>query len=66
MNYIYDIVLNFLENYYQFFEWNRNDKIKNISKIAVYHIKDDDLINLTYNKVTLGNDFLEKLKEDNK
>ena len=66
MNYIYDIVLNFRENYYQFFEWNRNDKIKNISKIAVYHIKDEDLINLTNNKVIIDNDFLETLKEDNK
>lgn len=66
MNYIYDIVLNFRENYYQFFEWNRNDKIKNISKIVVYHIKDEDLINLTYNKIIIGTDFLEKLKEDNK
>lgn len=66
MNYIYDIVLNFLENYYQFFEWNRNDKIKNISKIAVYHIKDEDLINFTYNKIKIDNDFLETLKEDNK
>ena len=66
MNYIYDIVLNFLENYYQFFEWNRNDKIKNISKIAVYHIKDDDLINLTNNKIIVDTNFLETLKEDNK
>lgn len=66
MNYIYDIVLNFLENYYQFFEWNRNDKIKNISKIAVYHVKDDDLINLTNNKIIIDTDFLVTLKEDNK
>ena len=66
MNYIYDIVLNFMDKYYQFFEWNRNDKIKNISKIAVYHIKDEDLINLTNNKVIISNDFLEILKEDNK
>lgn len=66
MNYIYDIVLNFQNNYYQFFEWNRNDKIKNISKIAVYHIKDDDLINLTYNKIIIDTNFLETLKKDNK
>ena len=66
MNYIYDIVLNFQNNYYQFFEWNRNDKIKNISKIAVYRIKDEDLINLIYNKVIVDSNFLETLKEDNK
>lgn len=66
MNYIYDIVLNFQDNYYQFFEWNRTDKIKNISKIAVYHVTDEDLQNLKYNKVIISNPFLNQLKEDNK
>lgn len=66
MNYIYDIVLNFQDNYYQFFEWNRTDKIKNISKIAVYHVRDQDLLDLTYNKITIAPPFLDQLKEDNK
>lgn len=66
MNYIYDIVLNFQDNYYQFFEWNRTDKIKNISKIAVYHVHDQDLLDLTYNKITIDTPFLDQLKEDNK
>lgn len=65
MNYIYDIVLNFQENYYQFFEWNRTDKIKNISKISVYHITDEDLLILKDNQVIIDNDFLSKIKEDN-
>ena len=63
MNYIYDIVLNFQNNYYQFFEWNRNDKIKNISKIILYHIKDKDLNDLMYNKVIIDEHFLAILKE---
>ena len=66
MNYIYDIVLNFQENYYQFFEWNRNDKIKNISKIVVYRVTDQDLIDLTYNQITIDNPFLNELIESNK
>ena len=66
MNYIYDIVLNFQDNYYQFFEWNRKDKIKNISKIAVYRVDDDDLLDLTYNDVIVDNIFLNDLKEANK
>ena len=63
MNYIYDIVLNFQDNYYQFFEWNRTDKIKNISRIIVYHVLDEDLLNLTYNQIIISSPFLEKLKE---
>lgn len=66
MNYIYDIVLNFQDNYYQFFEWNRTDKIKNISKLTIYHISDQDLMDLTYNQITINEPFLTKLKEDNK
>lgn len=66
MNYIYDIVLNFQEKYYQFFEWNRKDKIKNISKIPVYRVSDEDILTLKYNKVIIDNIFLNKIKEDNK
>ena len=66
MNYIYAIVLNFQDNYYQFFEWNRTDKIKNITKIIVYHVSEQDLTDLTYNEVVVDIPFLTKLKEDNK
>ena len=38
MDYIFDIVLNFHDNYYNFFEWNRFDNIKNIYKVSTYHI----------------------------
>lgn len=66
MNYIYDIVLNFQDNYYQFFEWKRNDKIKNIYKISIYRVTDQDLNILKNNKVKIENTFLNKIKEDNK
>lgn len=66
MNYIYDIVLNFQDNYYQFFEWSRNDKIKNITRIPIYRVKDQDIHILKNNQVTVDSSFLEKLKEDNK
>ena len=65
MNYIYDIVLNFQSNYYNFFEWNRTDKIKNIYKISIYHIKDKDLLNLKYNKIKVSENLINKIKEDN-
>ena len=65
MNYIYDIVLNFHENYYNFFEWNRTDKIKNIYKISIYRISDNDLIDLKYNQIKVSDSFINKIKEDN-
>ena len=66
MNYIYDIVLNFQNNYYQFFEWHKTDKIKNISKIIVYHVSDKDLFDLTYNQIIIGEPLLTELKQLNK
>lgn len=66
MNYIYDIVLNFQDKYYQFFEWNKNDKIKNISKIPIYRVTDQDILSLKYNQVKLDQNFINNLKEDNK
>jgi len=65
MNYIFDIVLNFHDNYYNFFEWNRTDTIKNIYKVSIYRVNDKDLINLKNNKVIVSNEFITKIKEDN-
>ena len=66
MNYIYDIVLNFQDNYYEFYEWHPKDKIKNISKIPVYKVSDKDILILKNNKVKIDNIFLNRIKEDNK
>lgn len=65
MNYIFDIVLNFHKNYYNFFEWNRTDKIKNIYKISIYRVSDNDLIDLKYNQIKVSDSFINKIKEDN-
>lgn len=66
MNYIYDIVLNFQENYYNFFEWRRDDKIRNIPKISLYRVSDKDILILKNNKVKVSEEFINKIKEDNK
>ena len=66
MNYIYDIVLNFQKNYYNFFEWRKDDKIKNISKIPLYKVTNKDLLNLKYNEVTIDKELISKIKEDTK
>lgn len=55
MEYIYDIVLNFQNNYYDFFEWKQSDKVINVKKILVYKTTDEDYLNLKYNEVILDN-----------
>lgn len=66
MNYIYDIVLNFHEKYYEFFEWEKKDKIKNYFKIPIYRVSDKTLKILKDNQVKINSSFLNQLKEDNK
>lgn len=53
MDYIYDIILNFQNNYYEFYEWNIKDKLINIKKILVYKISNEDYLNLKYNEVII-------------
>ena len=53
MDYIYDIVLNFQNNYYDFYEWKSTDKVINIKKILVYLVNNEDYLNLKYNEVVL-------------
>ena len=66
MNYIYDIVLNFHEHYYNFFEWDRKDKITNITKIPLYRVSNQDILILKNNKVKIDSILLNKIKKDNK
>jgi len=58
MNYIYDIVLNFNTNYYDFFEWNKDDKIINIKKIPIIKVCDKDYLNLKYNNIKVTSNIL--------
>lgn len=64
MNYIYDIVLNFNPEYYDFYEWKKNDNIINVRKIPSLKIKEQDYLSLKYNKVTLDQPFIQKIKNN--
>lgn len=62
MNYIYDVLLNFNETLYEFYDWNKEDKIMNIKKIPLFKTSNNDLLNIINNKVRIDLDFLEKIK----
>lgn len=61
MNYIYDIILNFQERIYDFYEWNKTDVITHIRKIPVFKISSKDLYNIENYNVVLDDLFLEKI-----
>lgn len=43
MNYIYDIYLNFNKDLYDFFDWNKNDKLIHIKMIPVFKTTEDNI-----------------------
>lgn len=63
MTYIYDILLNFNEEYYDFYEWNRDDKISHIKKIPVFKIDDEDLRNIMFFDVKFDKIFLNTIRD---
>ncbi|MBE6155093.1 MAG: DUF3603 family protein [Firmicutes bacterium] len=58
MNYIYDIYLNLNEILYDFFDWNKNDKLIHIKKIPIFKINEETLKLLIQNKVIIDENLL--------
>lgn len=63
MNYIYDIVLNFNKDYYDFFEWNKKDSFINIKKIPLFMVSNDTFKCMKYDIVTVSKTFVDIIKE---
>ncbi len=61
MNYIYDILANFNNNYYEFFEWNDKDDIVHIKKLAIIKVNSDFLFKVKYHDVIVDTTLLEKI-----
>ena len=53
MEYVYDIVLNFREEYYDFYEWHPTDRIINIKRVPIYKISNTDYLNIKNYTVTI-------------
>lgn len=61
MNYIYDILTNFNDVPYDFFEWNSCDNVIHIRKIPVYKISSEDLIKITKSRVKINKNFVDSI-----
>ena len=60
MDYIYDIVLNFQSEYYDFYEWNSKDKIINVKRVPIYKISHKDYLNIKYHNTIIEKTSLPK------
>lgn len=63
MNFIYDIVLNFNKEFYDFFEWNKKDNIVNIKKIPLFVVNNDIFNNMKYDFLKVSTDFVASIKD---
>ena len=53
MNYIYDIYLNFNKDLYDFFDWNKNDKLTHIKMIPVFKTTEDNIKTIINHNIEL-------------
>ena len=66
MNYIYDVLCNFQNVYYDFYDWNKTDDILRIRKIPIIKVNDEVYLDLKNNNVKVSYDFLENIKKTTK
>jgi hypothetical protein len=61
MKYIYDIILNFNDKYYDFFEWDDKDNIEYIKKIPVFKVSNEVIRDLKIDKIQVDLEFLKNI-----
>ena len=59
MNFYYDIVVNFQENNYMFYEWAESDVLEYIKRVPIFQVTTKVLRDSIYNKTKLKKGFLE-------
>lgn len=55
MKYIYNLNVNFKDHFYDFYEWNKNDKIITIPKIPILKISNKQFNDLKNNQIKIQN-----------
>lgn len=62
MNYVYDVILNLREKYYDFFFWEEEDILTHISKIPIVKVNTKTMIDFLNNNIKVDSQFLSMIK----
>lgn len=62
MNYIYDCITNFFNEYYDFFEWDKKDNLTHFKKIPIIKVTDNEFKTIFTNNIQIDNELLKKIK----
>lgn len=61
MNYIYDIFVNLQKDDYDFYDWNKDDKLTHIRKIPLFKISSELLKQIINYDFTINEDFIKRI-----
>lgn len=62
MNYIYDILVNFNNDLYDFYEWNTDDNVTHIRKIPLFRVSTSILEQIKNFNLQFSSEFLKKIE----
>ena len=58
MTYIYDILLNFNDDFYEFYEWEKGDNIYHIKKVPIIKVESEFIENILSKEIEISKDLL--------
>ena len=62
MRFIYDIVVNFEKDFFEFYEWEKEDNIVNIKKIPLFLVNNETYKIIKYENVTINSAIVDKIR----
>lgn len=63
MVYVYDILVNFNDTLYDFYDWKTTDDFYHVRRCPLFKVRTNILGDLTYKKVRIGEEFLSVVKD---
>ena len=63
MNYVYDILSNFNQELYDFYDWDKNDNFTHLRKVPSFRVSKEDLVDLMFKKVKIKGNLLKLIKD---
>lgn len=63
MRFIYDIVVNYENNFFEFYEWEKEDNIINIKKMPLFLVNNETYKIIKYESVTINSAFVDKIRD---
>lgn len=63
MNYVYDILTNFNQELYDFYDWDKNDNFTHLRKVPSFRVSKEVLVDLMFKKVKIKGNLLKLIKD---